>query len=248
MRKENLDKFNKFLKTIDLQGYRKKYSHIKIVEMDLPKEIQAINLLYKVYWEEKKFLSFEDFYKRYLKEKKKKIEKFRLKITMCKDCFHRGLGARIYRTWAGLITQIHGGYVAEVVFGSGSVEMSRELDSIGADIRVRYKGQFLNYQVKKTSFSGVISRKPLPRKKKIKGENIDIKYEVPTCLLDPKTKKGEFRKPYLRFLKDKRTKCFDNGFVVLAMLSLYIRIRNHKDFKASCASAPVTPPCTSPKI
>ncbi len=209
-----LEKFDKFLKTVDLKGYRKKYSHIKIVEMDLSKDIQAIELLYKVYWDEKKFLSFNGFYKMYLKEKKEAIKKFKIKTTMCDNCFDRGLEARIYRTWAGLITQIHGGYVAESVFGKGSVNMSRELDSVGADIRIKYKGHFLNYQVKKTSFSGVMSRRPLPRKKKIEGKNIDIKYEVPTCLSDPKTKKGEFRKPYLRFLKDKRTKAFENGFVV----------------------------------
>lgn len=209
-----LEKFNKFLKTVDLKDYRKKYSHIKIVEMDLSKDIQAIELLYKVYWDKKNFISFDDFYKKYLKEKKKAIEKFKIKTTMCDDCFKRGLKARIYRTWAGLITQIHAGYVAESVFGKGSVDMSRKLDSAGADIRVKYKGCFLNYQVKKTSFSGVMSRKPLPRKKKIEGENIDIKYEVPACLSDPKTKKGEFRLPYLRFLKDKRTAAFKNGFVV----------------------------------
>jgi len=209
-----LEKFDKFLKTVDLKDYRKKYSHIKIVEMDLSKDIQAIELLYKVYWNKKNFISFDDFYKKYLKEKKEAIEKFKIKTTMCDDCFKRGLKARIYRTWAGLITQIHAGYVAESVFGKGSVDMSRKLDSMGADIRVKYKGCFLNYQVKKTSFSGVMSRRPLPRKKKIEGENIDIKYEVPSCLSDPKTKKGEFRLPYLRFLKDKRTEAFKNGFVV----------------------------------
>ena len=209
-----LEKFDKFLKTVDLKDYRKKYSHIKIVEMDLSKDIQAIKLLYKVYWDEKKFISFDEFYDRYLKEKKKQVEKFRIKSTMCKNCFSRGLKARIYRTWAGLITQIHAGYVAESVFGKGTVLMSEELDHYGADIRVEYKGRFLNYQVKKTSFSGVMSRKPLPRKKRIEGENIDIKYEVPACLSDPKTKKGELRLPYLRFLEDKRTKAFENGFVV----------------------------------
>ena len=210
----HLEKFDKFLKTVSLKDYRKKYSHIKIVEMDLPKDIQAIELLYKIYWNEKKFISFDDFYKRYLQEKKEALELFKIKTTMCDDCFSRGLKARIYRTWAGLITQIHGGYVAESVFGKESVDMSRDLDSMGADIRVEYKGRFLNYQVKKASFSGVRSSRPLPRKKKLKGENIDIKYEVPTCLSDPKTKKGEFRKPYLRFAEDKRTKSFENGFVV----------------------------------
>jgi hypothetical protein len=209
-----LEKFEKFLKTVDLQGYRKKYSQVKIVEMDLPKEIQAIELLYKVYWNEKNFLTFENFYARYLKEKRARLEKFRLKSTMCEDCFYRGLKARIYRTWAGLITQIHAGYVAESVFGNGTVSMSAELDSQGADIRVEYKGHFLNYQVKKTSHSGVMSRRPLPRKRKLKGESVDIKYEVPNVLSNPKTKKGEFRKPYLRFLEDKRTRAFENGFVV----------------------------------
>lgn len=231
-KKMNLEKFNKFLKTIDLQGYRKKYSRIKIVEMDLAKDVQAINLLYKAYWDEKDFLSFEDFYKRYSREKKDEIEGFRLKTTMCEDCFYRGLEARIYRTWAGLITQIHGGYVAESVFGVGSVDMSRELDSMGADIRVEYKGHFLNYQVKKTSFSGVKSGRPLPRKKKLKGENIDIKYEVPPCLSDPKTQKGEFRKPYLRFLEDKRTEVFNNGFVVFTK-EAFLSKKRETDLKVS---------------
>jgi hypothetical protein len=209
-----LEKFEKFLKTVNLQSYRKKYSRIKIVEMDLSKNIQAIELLYKTYWSERNFLSFDDFYNRYLKEKKGPLEEFRLKSTMCMDCFYRGLKARIYRTWAGLITQIHAGYVAESIFGNKTVSMSAELDSQGADIRVEYRGYFLNYQVKKTSHSGVMSRRPLPRKSKLKGEPIDIKYEVPNILSNPKTKKGEFRKPYLRFLEDKRTRAFENGFVV----------------------------------
>lgn len=210
----SVTKFDNFLQSVDLKDYRKKYSQIKIVEMDLPKNIQAIELLYKVYWKEKTFISFDDFYDSYFKEKKVQLEKFRLKSTMCKDCFYRGLKARIYRTWAGLITQIHAGYVAEAVFGRGSVSMSAELDSQGADIRIECKKHFLNYQVKKTSHSGVMSRRPLPRKSKLIGEPIDIKYEVPTCLSDPKTKKGEFRIPYLRFLEDKRIKPFENGFVV----------------------------------
>ena len=206
--------FDNFLQSVDLKGYREKYSHIKIVEMDLPKDIQAIELLYNVYWEVKNLLSFDKFYESYLKNKTVQLEKFRLKSTMCEDCFYRGLKARIYRTWAGLITQIHAGYVAEAVFGKGSVSMSAKLDSQGADIRVEYKRHFLNYQVSKTSHSGVMSRKPLPRKSKLNGNSIDIKYEVPTCLSNPKTNKGEFRKPYLRFLEDKRIKSFKNGFVV----------------------------------
>ena len=50
-----IDKFNKFLELVNLKAYREKYRPIKLVEMDLPKEIQAIEMLYKVYWDKKKF-------------------------------------------------------------------------------------------------------------------------------------------------------------------------------------------------
>ncbi len=209
-----ISSFETFLQTVDLAAYRALYSSVKIVEMDLPKNIQAVQLLYTVYWDERKFLSFDDFYERYLAEKKDAIEEFRIKSTMCEDCFYRGLKARIYRTWAGLITQIHAGYVAESVFGPGTVSMSAELDHQGADIRVEYRGRFLNYQVKKTAYSGVVGRKPQAQKSKLEGESIDINYEVPNILSDPKTKAGEFRKPYLRFMEDKRTRHFPNGFVI----------------------------------
>ena len=56
-----LNKFENFLESVDLKGYREKYSRIKIVEMDLSKDIQAIELLYKIYWEVKTLLSLTIF-------------------------------------------------------------------------------------------------------------------------------------------------------------------------------------------
>ena len=41
------EKFNQFLLTIDLIRYREKYRHIKLVELDLPRNIQAIYHLYQ---------------------------------------------------------------------------------------------------------------------------------------------------------------------------------------------------------
>ena len=241
-----LQEFTEFLKKVDLESYRKHYAHIHIVEMDLnlPKficekfgvkrqDIQAINLLYKIYWNEKKFISFEDFYKIYFKEKEKLLEEFRKYTEMCKDCFYKGLKARTYRTWAGLITQIHAGYVAEDVFGKGSVEMSREMDSLGADIRVDYKDNKLNYQVKKLSYSGVMSRKPLPRKKGIDGESIDITYEVPSSdyFDNPTTKKGKYRLPYTRFIEDKRVERLPNGFIIFTR-EVFLSKKKEIDSKA----------------
>jgi len=91
----HLEKFEEFLKSVDLSGYRNKFNPIKIVEMDLPPEIQAISALYEVYWDKKEFVDYESFYQKYLAEYKKKIEKFRKKIGMCRKCFYKGLPARI---------------------------------------------------------------------------------------------------------------------------------------------------------
>jgi len=212
---DNLEQFNVFLKTVNLNAYRERFRPIKIVEMDLPKDIQAIALLYQIYWKEKKFLNYDDFYKEYLNRLEKNIEIFRQKIFMCEKCFYLGLPARIYRTWASIITQIHGGYVAESVFGIGSVEMSGELDHQGADFRVSYKNHKLNYQVKKETHSREV-RKAKGGKAKLDGEFIDILYNVPnsSVFADPKTKKGELRKPYKEFIENVNLERFNNGFVV----------------------------------
>jgi len=210
-----LEKFSKFLKTVNLRAYRDKFRPTKIVEMDLPKNIQAISLLYKIYWDEKKFVNYDIFYKEYLLRLKTDLEIFRKKIQMCKKCFYLGLPARIYRTWASIITQIHAGYVAEAVFGVGSVAMSEELDHQGADFRVSYKGKNLNYQVKKETFSREV-RKQKEAKVKLDGEFVDILYNVPSndIFENPRTKKGELRKPYKEFIKNKNLERLPNGFVV----------------------------------
>ena len=173
-----VQKLDKFLQSVDLKSYRDQYRPIKIVEMDMPKEVQAINMLYKIYWDQKKFLSFEDFYKEYLNSLKTEIESFRQRTTMCKDCFYRGLPARIYRTWASIITQIHAGYVAESVFGQGTVKMSEDLDHDGADFQINYRSLTLNYQVKKETFSREV-RAEKKTKKTLPGELINITYKVP---------------------------------------------------------------------
>lgn len=210
-----LEKFDKFLQTVNLTNYRDRFRPIKIVEMDLPKNIQAIALLYEIYWKEKKFVDYDGFYQEYLNRLKPDLEIFRNKIQMCATCFYLGLPARIYRTWASIITQIHAGYVAESVFGPETISMSEELDHQGADFRVVYKGIKLNYQVKKETHSREV-RKQKNSKVKLDGEFVDILYNVPTDAIfkDPKTKKGELRKPYKEFIENKNLKRFNNGFVV----------------------------------
>ena len=211
-----LNEFEEFLQSVDLKFYRDKYRPIKIVEMDLSKEIQAIAILYQIYWDQKKFLNYDDFYKEYLNKYKTEIEAFRLKTTMCNNCFYRGLPARIYRTWASIITQINAGYVAESVFGDGTVAMSADLDHQGADFQVNYLGQVFNYQVKKKSLGREVRQEKPKAKNPLPGSFVDIKYEVPSrdYFENPKKKDGEYKLPYKRFQDNKELKRFPNGFVV----------------------------------
>lgn len=212
---DKLTQFTKFLTTIDLTKYRKQYLPIKIVEMDMPKNIQAISLLYKIYWNDKVFLSFEDFYKKYSELYKKDLELFRKKTQMCKKCFAKGLPARIYRTWASIITQIHGGYVAESIFGVGTTFMSADLDHKGADFRIVYHGKGINYQVKKTTHSREVRREKTS-KDKLDGLFITINYEVPDYKIfaNPKKKDGTYKAAYSRFINNKTIQRLPNGFII----------------------------------
>ncbi len=211
----SLSQFEDLLKAVDLAAYRKKYQPIKLVEMDLPKDIQALDLLYEVYWVNKWFVGYDEFYEIYAERYKEPIEAFRQKITMCQECFYRGLPARIYRTWASIITQIHAGYVAESVFGAGTVSMSAQLDHSGADFQVNYKAHVINYQVKKKSFSREV-RASKQVGKMIDGEFVDIKYDVPSgeYFTNPYRRDGEYRLPYLRFISNPELTRYPNGFVV----------------------------------
>lgn len=211
-------KFDSFVRNIDLEEYRKKYVHIKIVEMDLPREIQALKCMYKYYWEEidiNNILDFESFFEKYLSENKDNIEKFRVKVEMCPICFYKGLRARIYRTWASIITQIHAGYVAETVFGEKSINMNDELDHKGKDFTISYNGKVYGIQVKKET------HRPEARiNRKNDNENIFIHYCVPSH--------SDFEKPYykktgkikpqmldfIQFSKDGILNRYGNGFVV----------------------------------
>lgn len=211
----HLEKYEKFLASVNLDKYRHKYQPIKIVEMDMPKDIQALDIIYKIYWEEKRFILFEPFFKNYLAEYTDNLEVFRKKTQMCKTCFYLGLPARIYRTWASIITQIQAGYLAESIFGKGTVSMNSELDRKGADFQLNFKSKILNFQVKKESQSREV-RKEKVSKNTIEGKFINLVYNVPTreVFENPKKRDGEFRKPYLDFLKNKTLKRLSNGFIV----------------------------------
>lgn len=128
------------------------------------------------------------------------------------ETFYRGLPARIYRTWAALLTQIQGGYITEAIYGEGNVKMSTDLDYQGVDIKIIDAQATYNIQIKKESVSREI-RAPWQRMKK----NVPITtvyYEVPGC--EPKTKTGKDSIPFQRWQQKWGNKLarLSNGFII----------------------------------
>lgn len=229
--KKNRNDFTMFLGSLNLESYSKQYANVRIVEMDLllPKKVfsqfnvtkwSALPLedLYKIYWDTRDFIEFDEFYKIYLSKKRMKILNefsscYGFETTAEKKTFYKGLKARIYRTWVSILTQIHAGYTAEFVFGAGTVEMSSELDIQNIDILVNYHGGF-GYQVKKKNHMGVKSSRN--KGKKLNIPVIELVYDVPDKKIfdSPRKKNGDYRLPYKRFLENELLSRLDNGFII----------------------------------
>ena len=187
MARFNLQQFEDFLRNVDLKRYREQYTKIKTVEMDLPKKIQALKTIYEQYWlnidNRAVPLSFDEYYELYWNTHEKDILEFWDQTGFGKecDCFKKGLKARIYRTWASLVTQIQGGYVAETVFGEGMVKMGTELDYKDIDILITYPdgSERLKIQVKKETHRPEIARMQKSQTKEANGVAY-VYYVVPS--------------------------------------------------------------------
>lgn len=206
-------KINDFLGGVDLAFYRDKYARIKLVELDMPRPIQPIAFLYREYWQRREgYPSFEEFYGMYSAELEAELEEFRRAAMFSRETFYRGLPARIYRTWASLLTQIQGGYAAEEVYGGGNVEMSAPLDYSGIDMRIKDGERIINIQIKKETMSREVRAAWHGLKKGV--PIVNLMYAVPGC--DRLNRKGEERIPFRRWREKWQGKLayLDNGFIV----------------------------------
>jgi len=204
-----------FLKTIKLDDYRQKYLKYKSVEENLPKQIQILDFIYKYYWDDRKFLSFEEFIEVVITAKKEDLKDYNKQRNGYDEfsesafpLFMKGWIARQYRTWVSILTQIQLGYLYEELFPNDQVIMSEELDRKKVDVRVLGKK---DYGVKKVS-----SRKDVNINPEEKEGVIPITYHVPNIndLRNPFLKNGNYRKPYIDFIEDGRLDFLNNGFFV----------------------------------
>ena len=213
--------FEIFLKSIDLDAYREKYSPIKLVELDLPSDIQAIPAIYRNYWEKTQdWPSFEDFYSDYEHEISADLENFRIDKQFSEETFKKGLPARIYRTWASIITQIQGGYICKEIYGDGNVEMSPVLDWQGIDFQIKKGNKFAYVQIKKITqnaggMGGMTRSANQARQTQRKGKQISfVEYEIAPRRFTQVNR--DITKAFLRWQARHKGKLrvLDNGFVI----------------------------------
>ena len=211
--KTELERFEDFLAGIDLEYYRNQYRRIKIVELDMPRNVQALATMYEEYWGRREnWPDYPAFYETYASNLAGELEAWRIDAQFSSETFYRGLPARIYRTWASLLTQIQGAYVAETIYGRGKVSMSVSEDRRGKDlvIDLGLPGK-LPVQIKKRSERAEAQRGPGRGSRQ---KYIQVDYAVPATA--PLTKAGKPSKPYADWEArwGDRLKRLDNGFVV----------------------------------
>lgn len=156
---EDLEKFRDFLGTIPLDKYCEELKDIKWVEQDLPREILPLESIFRYYWEDRIYLSFEEWFENFWKEintneeSKRVLEEFKRYYFNRElgenDWFKNGFRVRMYRTWTSVLTQIDFCYLFEFLCAKENkkltLECNADLDAKGIDAR----GQDIEFQIAK---------------------------------------------------------------------------------------------------
>jgi len=223
--KENyLRKYEDFLEGIDLVSYAK-LRKIKTVEQDLPKSLNPLPLIYRFYWEEKDFLSYEDFFKTYWEGNLHAVMEFVRKYFYgCSLQFvEEGFKARIYRTWISLLTQFHFQYLWTELFSERyPLEASADLDLAGIDSRIFIGDKSVGVQIKKVSYRREASQRRFTKRQR---RLVSVICEVPYLVIDieevnkklnSKRTKEETKAKLMALFSffEENFKVLSNGFVI----------------------------------
>lgn len=139
---ESLQRYEAFLAT--LQRNPEHFKN-KSFEADLRGELNPSALLDKLYFDQQRWLSFEEFLQHYLSLHGQHImQQFHFRSH---DAFVPGLRARLYRTQFGFLTEYHAYLLCAVFFGSANVHRSVDLDKAGVDFQLRLDGKIYNIHI-----------------------------------------------------------------------------------------------------
>lgn len=117
----------------------------KGLEQDLKGDLNPSGLLDRLYFEQRRWLSFEEFLQHYLSlHGQELMRRFGYRSY---DEFVPALRARLYRTQFGFLTEYHAYLLCAVFFGSGNVYRSVALDRSGVDFQIVFKGNTYNMHI-----------------------------------------------------------------------------------------------------
>ncbi len=137
-----LQKYITFLKTLEKNN---DLFRVKTVEMDLKGMLNPTNVLDELFFQQQKWLGFDEFYLYYVQ---KFSEQLMRKFTPTNiENFRLGLKARLYRTQFGFLTEYQAFLLAQEIFGEENVVRDIALDKRGVDFQIHYNGTKYNIHI-----------------------------------------------------------------------------------------------------
>jgi hypothetical protein len=173
---EEIKSYQTFLATLRLSPT---LAHTKTIEMDLKGRLNPTNLLHSLFFEQKEWLGFQDFYQRYIIENEHLLKANFPEIDW--EILKKGLEARLYRTQFGLLTEYHAYFACKCIFGSSSVMRDKELDKVGVDFQLSYQGEVYNIHIFVDTQRAWAFRKFKTENKsveKVKGIHVNLPYSL----------------------------------------------------------------------
>ncbi len=128
---EDVRDFQDFLASLKTDSDLFKY---KTIEIDLNNDLNPTNYLNDLFFEQNKWLNFNEFYEYYLS---KNLSQIKLLFSdLEEEELKKGIRARLYRTQFGILTEYHAYYASRCIFGADNVFRDKSQDKIGVDYSI----------------------------------------------------------------------------------------------------------------
>lgn len=138
-------KLRTFLEFLSSLRMNPQLARTKSVEMDLKGSLNPSSLLDRLFFQEHRWLDFEEFNILYWQQNKDRLLTTFPNIP--EELLLPGLKARLYRTQCGILTEYQAFLAAQVVFGEENVSRSLAMDRLGVDFSIRTEGQVYHIHI-----------------------------------------------------------------------------------------------------
>lgn len=123
--------FQDFLATLKKEADLFKY---KTIEVDLKGDLNPTEYLSDLFFRQRKWLNFHEFYEYYLEKNLSQLKQ--LFTDVKEEELKKGIRARLYRTQFGILTEYHAYFASRCVFGAAQVFRNTSYDKIGVDYSI----------------------------------------------------------------------------------------------------------------